>query len=365
MESEENREIQSQSLSKEQAIALLQNTIQQLETIVRDLDTSQQTDLVLDSSVNTLVETTKELAATITPPAVVEENTELPLSTPATETVEAETTETKETPKPEPAIASPPVAKTPPSSTVKAKRKTKKANKPLLIGVISGVIIIVAIALWQLFPSQPAQLISQNDSETTEPEIAIATDPGELADTTIPDNISIIEKIEEPEAIEKPEIVVDTTSASEDLEANVSDELNPDKILAIDIPAELISPGKPQTIKLKPIEPEITLSPEQSLIAAIQARVAEITQDYSEDLVTSVQADFINSNLSVKISNLWYELNESRQNKMANEILKRARQLDFQRLEITDPQGILVARSPVVGDKAIILQTTIVEPNDQ
>lgn len=361
MESEENREIQSQSLSKEQAIALLQNTIQQLEGIVRDLDTSQQTDLVLDSSVNTLVKTTKELAATITPPTVIEENTELPLSTPATETVEAET---EETPEPEPAIASPPVAKTYPSSTVKAKRKTKKANKPLLIGIISGVIIIVAIALWQLLPSQPAQLISQNDSETTEPEIAIAIEPGETVVLENQDNIAIIEKIEEPEVIEEPEIAVDTTSESEALEADVTDELNPDKILAVDIPAELISPGKPQTIKLKPIEPEITLSPEQRLIAAIQARVTEITQDYSEDLVTSVQADFINSNLSVKISNLWYELNESRQNKMANEILKRSRQLDFQRLEITDPQGILVARSPVVGDKAIILQTTIIEPND-
>ncbi len=357
MESAENREQpvnnearENQQLSKERAIALLQETIQQLENIVKNLDASQKPDLKLDSSINTLVTTTKKLAETVTSPAAGEQNTEPILSTSAPETID-----TSEPPLPERAIASPPVKETPPTETVRAKSPKPKRNQPLLIGIISGVIIIGAIALWQLRSFQPAELIAQNNGTETETEIVITTDTVDEVDI---ENIEDGDNLEIVERIDEPKIAVDTTLESEDVETDVIKDLNPDDILAVDIPSELTSPGKAKAIALKPIEPEIILSPEQSLIAAIQARITEITQDYAEDLVTSIQADFLNSNLSVKITNLWYELNESGQNKIANEILKRSRQLDFQKLEITDPEGILVARSPVVGDKAIVLQTT-------
>jgi ABC-type molybdenum transport system ATPase subunit/photorepair protein PhrA len=54
-----------------------------------------------------------------------------------------------------------------------------------------------------------------------------------------------------------------------------------------------------------------------------------------------------------------YELSGDRQNKLADEMLKRAQELDFSKLEITDIQGTLLARSPVVGPNMIILQRAI------
>jgi len=102
--------------------------------------------------------------------------------------------------------------------------------------------------------------------------------------------------------------------------------------------------------------PPLELTPEQSLIAAIQDQVAEVTNRYANELIQSIQANFRDSRLIVKVSMGWYELSGDRQNKLADEMLKRAQELDFSKLEITDTQGTLLARSPVVGPDMIILQ---------
>jgi hypothetical protein len=56
------------------------------------------------------------------------------------------------------------------------------------------------------------------------------------------------------------------------------------------------------------------------------------------------------------VDDAWYELRASRQNKLAAEMLDRAQELEFNRLVITDAEGTLLARSPVVGSEMIILQ---------
>jgi hypothetical protein len=108
-----------------------------------------------------------------------------------------------------------------------------------------------------------------------------------------------------------------------------------------------------------PPPPPLELTPEQSLIAAIQDQVAEITNRYANGLIQSIQANFRESRLIVNVSMGWYELSGDRQNKLADEMLKRAQELDFSKLEITDIQGTLLARSPVVGPNMIILQRAI------
>jgi hypothetical protein len=108
---------------------------------------------------------------------------------------------------------------------------------------------------------------------------------------------------------------------------------------------------------LPPPKPE--LSPEQSLIAAIQDQVTGITTQYPEGLVLSVEANFLGSRLMVKMGDDWYKLNPSRQDKLVNSILERSRKLDFRKLEIVNSQGTLLARNPVVGNKMIILKREV------
>lgn len=122
-------------------------------------------------------------------------------------------------------------------------------------------------------------------------------------------------------------------------------------------PSELETPEQPQRVAEAPSPPpQPNLTPEQSLVAAIQNQVAEITQQYGSGLIQSVEANFLQSRLIVKVSNEWYSLPESEQNALADEILSRSGQLDFSKLEMTDLDGELLARSPVVGTNMVILK---------
>lgn len=118
---------------------------------------------------------------------------------------------------------------------------------------------------------------------------------------------------------------------------------------------DLIAPAESKPIAIAP-PPEPVLTPEQNLIAAIENQVAEVTDRYADGLIQSIQVNFQGSRLAIKVGDDWYTLNQSQQDKLASRMLERARQLDFSRLEITDPQGTLIARSPVVGDSMVILK---------
>lgn len=113
-------------------------------------------------------------------------------------------------------------------------------------------------------------------------------------------------------------------------------------------PSPVIQPPAPA--------PKLQLSPEQKLIAAIQDQVAEISNQYMPGLIESVQANFRSSRLTVRVSEEWYGLERSQQDNFADEVLHRAQQLDFIKLEIIDSEAALLARSPVVGTEMVILQ---------
>jgi hypothetical protein len=119
---------------------------------------------------------------------------------------------------------------------------------------------------------------------------------------------------------------------------------------------DLVAPEKPQPVEIIPPPP---LTPEQSLIAAIQNQVAEITNRLGGGLVESVQANFSSSILTVKVAQDWYKLSEAEQNQLATKMWKEANSLDFSKLEIANMEGKLIARSPVVGSEMIILDRGI------
>jgi hypothetical protein len=145
----------------------------------------------------------------------------------------------------------------------------------------------------------------------------------------------------------------------------------PESVVPEPQPAEEITPPpevqtppsptpEPEPIPTPTPTPIIELTPEQALIAAIENQVAEISDRIASGLIKSIQANFRTSNLTVKISDDWYTLKESQQDKLAAKILQRSQELDFTHLEIIDSQDKLIARNPVVGTEIVIFkrQTT-------
>lgn len=105
-----------------------------------------------------------------------------------------------------------------------------------------------------------------------------------------------------------------------------------------------------------PAPPPLKLTPEQTLIARIQDQVAAVSDQYVNGLIQAVQANFRASRLTVKVGDGWYGLLPIQQDNLANDMLKRAQQLNFVKLEVTDTKGMLLARSPVVGSEMVVLQ---------
>lgn len=123
----------------------------------------------------------------------------------------------------------------------------------------------------------------------------------------------------------------------------------------VETPPQLELPELPQPLKNVPLsQPQLT--PEQSLISAIQKEVTVLTNQYSEGLIGKIEANFLRSHLMVTIGEQWYGLSYQEQDNLAADILKRAKSLDFRKLELFDATGDVIARSPVVGNDVIILK---------
>ena len=106
------------------------------------------------------------------------------------------------------------------------------------------------------------------------------------------------------------------------------------------------------------IEPQLNFTPEQNLIAAVETKVDELIQTYPNEYVAKVEMDLPHNSLLVRVTDNWYDLEESRQNSLGGEILQRSREFSFSKLQLLDSKGNLVARSPIVGNNIILLETS-------
>ena len=141
------------------------------------------------------------------------------------------------------------------------------------------------------------------------------------------------------------------------------------------IPTPIIEPEptptpviEPEAIPTPVIETETTLTPvveltpEQTLLAGIENQFSDITiavkntkdKNIISQLIKPLQANFRTSDLTVKISDVWYNLEKSQQDKLAADILQRSQELNFVHLEVVDFKNKVIARSPVVGNEMII-----------
>ena len=201
---------------------------------------------------------------------------------------------------------------------------SSKLSDTALTGIIAGIAVIVVWTTSALLPGKPPSVASVPPSEQV-PAPTITTPP----ELTAP---------AEPEPIE---VTPSPEPAPEPIEVTPSPELTP-------------SPT-----------PTLELTPEQNLIASIENQIAEISDRYADGLIQSIQANFQGSRLTIKVGNDWYNLKQSQQDNLAARMLERSRELDFSRLEITDPEGTLLARSPVVGTDMVILKRQIVSEQQE
>jgi hypothetical protein len=105
-----------------------------------------------------------------------------------------------------------------------------------------------------------------------------------------------------------------------------------------------------------PIDSPTLVSPEQVFIEALETQISEITSQYPNDLVQTLNVDTTSDRLLVRLNPVWYTLDDDRQNSLTDRMWLQAQANHFTKLEIQDSQGVSIARSPVVGKHLIILQ---------
>ncbi|MBD3881357.1 hypothetical protein IFO70_06280 [Phormidium tenue FACHB-886] len=121
--------------------------------------------------------------------------------------------------------------------------------------------------------------------------------------------------------------------------------------LAPDEPAEIARTDEPAL----PVESPKSPSVDAAKLAKIQDQLIAVTDPYAVGLVQSVDASS-RDRLQVIVNDSWYTLPPDQQDKLANDVLKRSHKLKFDRLELTDAEGVLLARSPVVGASMLVLE---------
>ncbi|MEL6457347.1 MAG: hypothetical protein AAFQ91_03705 [Cyanobacteria bacterium J06621_15] len=289
-------------------------------------------------------------------------------------------------------------------------RFSAKFSDTALTGIITGLVVMVFLITSSVFESKPSQVaIVAPDNEIPPAISTTETESVELEEQEIPSvseneipaqqkeiaSLPVKEQQEkslgQEEAIneEKQEIPAiieskETIAQSEKIALPIEDEKEEETSLPTENEVTIPLVTKEETIaqpeettvavedeiKISPVAeketlPPRVLTPEETLIAAIQNQVGDISFTSKEDksanrtfagIIESIKANFLNSNLTIKINNEWYSLDKSQQDDLAAQILQRSQELDFTHLEITDLQDKLIARNPVVGTNMIIFK---------
>lgn len=219
-----------------------------------------------------------------------------------------------------------------------------------LTGAIVGLLVILVWTTSSLFSSKPPTqvAISPPKSTLSQPTSDKISSDKTSKETPKPKSLPEVKIIPSPTPTPNPQLPTPPLSPQ------------PTPSPVAEVPETRPQPEASPTPKPSPspAPPPLKLTPEQTLIARIQDEVAEASDQSVNGLIQSVQANFRASRLTVKVSREWYNLPAIQQSKIANDVLKRTQQLNFVKLEMVDPQGNLLARSPVVGSEMVLLQAT-------
>lgn len=323
--------------NKDEIILILKNTVNQLNNVIEKINQESVTNLPEQNVVSNLVQNTNELlnsldsqTATIKPQINSDKQANL-------------------------------IQESPPKAKLKnSRKKAKKASfmakiltliKSFLFNpfIVIG-IFILAIALY-FFPNlEIFKQVKEAFNKTVSEEIKIVEKPAELniTEETKP-NDNALEKQAEKQLENQVKSEDDNQLENEIKEEVKITETHPE------LP-ELITPEESALKEEIILTPESGLTPEQNLIASIQNQVLEITQKYADGLISKINANFGSGDLTITINDSWYEITENQQDKLAQEVFKKAQKLDFYKIKIIDNQSNLIARNPIVGNEIIILR---------
>ena len=250
-------------------------------------------------------------------------------------------------------------------------RFSAKLSDTALTGIISGLALMVFLITSNPFGSKPPQVATVTP-HTEIPPVISTTDVNAIAtkEETPPivetqENSNQEETITEQQEIPPQEEITSLPPEEETVSKQEEITLPPEEETVSKQQEEITSLPEEEIIskqeeipaqELEPTPEAIPLTPEETLIAAIQNQLGNIGDRTFPGIVESIQANFAGGNLTIKISNDWYSLEKKQQNELAAKILQRSQELDFTHLEITDLQGKLIARNPVVGTEIIIFK---------
>ncbi|HAC64010.1 MAG TPA: hypothetical protein DCF68_10840 [Cyanothece sp. UBA12306] len=304
--SEETPKIRENGLSQQELAVLLQQTLEQLEDIVKKLNTDSVDHLPTRSTVEPLVTSTQEIATLLEDRSISPRVSEVATNS--------------EVEKPE---AQPELVESPEIETLEAQPEVE-LNSPSLDSQTSWWDKILGNIRWIL-------------------RSAIGDKGSNLAITAIIAAILVL--VISSSVFLLPQILTTIKQSPSE----------PPQPKVVPTPPQLEAPAPSEPLEILP-PPEPVFTPEQNLIAAIQQQVSDLTSQYPEELIGSIEANFPASRLIVTLGEQWYQLNTKKQDLLAQSIFKRSQGLDFRKLEIIDLQGQVIARSPVVGNQVIILR---------
>jgi hypothetical protein len=124
--------------------------------------------------------------------------------------------------------------------------------------------------------------------------------------------------------------------------------------------AKPLSPSEPVAIPTQipakaPSAPIATAKPALDL-AEIQTQLSGAVANVDPALIASVRSLESNHRLQAMLGETWFGLSVPAQNQVAQTLWEKSQALKFETFELRDDAGDLVARSPAVGSKVIILK---------
>lgn len=314
----------SDSLSRTETVKLLNDSIDRLEQTIAEI--SKNRTLPSAKSIETLSNTTQELIAAVIPQKEPPPVTETNQPQPTTLQPESPSGKVKSPVDPQQPVVKP---------VVKAQKKKSLSIIAISIAAIATAIVVV-FQIW--LPRQEASQFSSIETSVVEPTVT------EIGEAYSPESTVVETQLDNSLDTAEPTVV--------ELPSDSEPQTQP-------IPPDLESPGREKNLKLKEIEPDLDFTPEQTLVSALGTKIAALTKKYPSELFDLIEVDLPQNSLTVNVTDDWYELDPTRQAKLANEVLDRSRRLSFTKLKLQDRRGTLVARNPVIGDRIIIVQDTL------
>jgi hypothetical protein len=113
---------------------------------------------------------------------------------------------------------------------------------------------------------------------------------------------------------------------------------------------------KPPTVIPQPAPVKTPLvSPEAALVEAVKSRSQALAGLYPAGLITDLELDADRGLATVIVGNLWFSLTPEQQQQTAQSLWQQARNYQMSGLEVRVTTDRLVARSPFVGNEAILV----------